>query len=205
MKKVLFVFLVLTLTACGAAPAGQPAQPVPSQTPVVIVETVVVTAVPNDAQAVAPEATLPPATLPPAATEAAPAAAGGPIKLDDVLGLGWFINMTRDRNDFSLRCQLNPAITFSVQAVHPDISQVEFYYRIEDRSTGAYLDWTNAGKMIPAAAGVYSLTMKGEDVHQNFRKANAWFDYQYVGTNATGAVGRSEKITRQVTFTLECP
>jgi len=215
----LVIFLALILVACGAAPAPteQPtaAPPEPTQTALVLVETVVVTVIPTNVPTEVPPATpLPPPTEPPAATQppapsaavAAPTeASGGPITVDDALGAGWFVSMTRDRNDFSLRCQLNKGITFSAKPTDPNITQVDFYYRIEDRSTGAILEWQNAGRMIPEASGSYVINFSGEDVHPNFRKPNAWFDYQFIGSNPTGVVGRSEKIEKQVTYTFDCP
>jgi hypothetical protein len=218
MKRIPVLFLALILVACAAPPAPiqQPTAvpPQPTQTPLIVVETVVVTVVPTDLPTQAPSATpvpLPteaPATQPPVPTEAvaAPAeASGGSISVDDALGGGWFVSMTRDRNDFSLRCQLNRQITFSVQPADPNITQVDFYYRIEDRSTGAVFDWQNAGRMIPDAGGNFVMVFSGENVNANFRKPNAWFDYQFIGSNASGVVGRSEKIEKQITYTFDCP
>jgi len=213
-NAALVVFLSLILAACGAvAPTAQPtlAPPEPSQTAAVIVETVVVTVIPTNAPAEAPSVTpLPPpteapATQPPAATEAAPAANAGLVTIDDTLGLGWFVSMTRDRNDFSLRCQLNKQITFSTKATNTDITQVDFWYRFEDRSNGAIFEWVNAGKMIPDGSGNFTITLTGDQVSPNFRKPNSWFDYQFVGYNPTGVLGRSEKIERQVSYTFDCP
>ena len=118
---------------------------------------------------------------------------------------GWFVSMTRDRNDFSLRCQLNKQITFSVKPNTTDITQVDLYYRIEDRATGAVFDWQNAGRMIPDANGNFMMVFSGDKVNANFRKPNAWFDYQFVGNSNSGVVGRSEKIEKQVTYTFDCP
>jgi hypothetical protein len=219
MKRILTIFLALTLAACGAlpAPTQQPtsAPPQPTQTAVVVVETVMVTVIPTNVPPEAPSATPVPlptepaaATQPPAPTaEVAPPteASGGPITLDDVLGAGWFVGLTRDRNDFSLRCRSNPEITFSVKPNDPNISNVDFYYRIEDRATGAVFDWQNAGRMIPDASGNFVKVFTGNDVNPNFRKPNAWFDYQFIGSSGSGVVGRSEKIEKQVTYTFDCP
>jgi hypothetical protein len=114
--------------------------------------------------------------------------------------------MTRNRNDFALRCQLSRQITFSVKPADPNISQVQFYYRIEDRATGSVFDWQNAGKMAQDANGNFNLVFAGDGVNANFRKPNAWFDYQFVGLSKSGGVvGRSEKIVQQVSYTFDCP
>lgn len=224
MRKFIILLLAFAITACGAAPATPSQAPTeavvqPTQTAMVVVETVVVTVIPTNVPTEIPSATpLPPATevpptaVPPTAvpaTQAAVAApqsvASGPITVDDALGAGWFVNMTRSRNDLSLRCQLSREITFTVKTTDPNIRQVDFYYRIEDRSTGAVFDWQNAGRMISDGNGTFTLVFSGESVNANFRKPNAWLDYQFAGSNNTGVVGRSEKITQQVAYTFDCP
>jgi hypothetical protein len=220
MKRILVLFLALILVACGAppAPTQQPtaAPPEPTQTPLIVVETVIVTVVPTDLPTQVPSPTLlpqptevpatqPPTSVPAEAVAAPTEAAGGPVTVDDSFGAGWFASMTRDRNDFSLRCQLNKQITFSVKPTDPNITQVDFYYRIEDRETGAIFDWQNAGRMIRDANGSFTLIFSGEKVSANFRKPNAWFDYQFIGSSNSGVVGRSEKIEQQVTYTFDCP
>jgi hypothetical protein len=219
MKRILTIFLALVLVACAAPTATeQPtaAPPAASSTPVVIVETVVVTVIPTQVPPEVASATPPP--LPtevsqqvPPTEAAAPTAAvvdagAGLIVADEALGAGWFASMSRTANAFSFRCQLNTDITFSVKATDPNITQVDFYYRIEDRATGAVFDWQNAGRMLPDANGNFALVFSGENVNANFRKPNAWFDYQFIGMSRSGGVvARSEKIVRQVTYTLDCP
>ena len=229
MKHFFFILLALILVAC-ASPvptAEQPtlAPPEPTQTAVVVVETVVekvvetvvVTVVPTQPPTEVPSATpqpvpteVPPTqavvqpTQPP--VEAAPAdTTGGLITVDDTLGAGWFTGMTRTRNDFALRCQVSKELTFSAKPTDPNITQVDFYYRIGDRSTGTVFDWQNAGRMIRDANGNFSIVFSGDDVHPNFRKPNAWLDYQFIGSSSSGVVGRSEKIEQQVSYTLDCP
>src|SRR5690349_1738668 len=137
------IFLALILVACGtAAPTGeQPAPtqapPQPTQTAVIVVETVVekvletvvVTVIPTQVPTEVPSVTpLPPtevpptqalaeATQPPAPTVAAAANSAGPIPVDNALGGGWFVDLTRSRNDFALRCQPSKEITFSVKPI----------------------------------------------------------------------------------------
>ena len=223
MKRILIIFLALILVACGAPPAPTEQQtsalPEPTQTPVVLVQTVIVEA--TQAPTEVPPTPVPPTAAPVVVTVVveptqAPAtnapdvappteASGGPITVDDALGAGWFVSITRNRNDFSLRCQLNKGIAFSVKATSPDITQVDFWYRFEDRSNGAIFDWVNAGKMIPDGSGNFTIALSGDQVSPNFRKPNSWFDYQFIGYNPTGVVGRSEKIEKQVSYTFDCP
>lgn len=220
MRKLVLLIVALFLVGCAAPPAAATVVPTevvvqPTQTALVVVETVVVTVVPTDMPTEVPSATpmpapteVPPTAVPPTQAVAAPTepvASGGPITVDDALGAGWFVSLSRSRNDFSLRCQLNKEITFTVKATDPNITQVDFFYRIQDRDTGAVFDWQNAGRMIPGADGTYTLVFSGEKVSANFRKPNAFLDYQFAGSNSTGVVGRSEKIERQVTYTFDCP
>ena len=222
MKKIFILLLAIALTAC-AAPAAATEQPVaappePTATPLVVVQTVIVTVIPTQAATeVPPPTAVPPTPIPPTAapeTQAvAPtaaavntAASGGAITVDNALGAGWFVNMTRSANAFALRCQLSKEITFSVTPTDANITAVDFYYRTEDRSTGAVFDWQNAGRMLPDANGNFTLVFSGESVNANFRKPNAWFDYQFVGLSRSGGVvGRSERIEQQVSYTFDCP
>ncbi|HXQ39222.1 MAG TPA: hypothetical protein VN843_34805 [Anaerolineales bacterium] len=218
MKKIFILFLAVALTACAAPATEQPVQPTvaplePTATPVVIVETVVVTVIPTQAPTeVPPPTAIPPTAIPPTQPPAPtaeivnPTASGGPVALDNVLGAGWFVNLTRTADAFSLRCQLSKEITFRVTPTDANITEVNFYYRTQDKATGAVFDWQNAGRMLRDASGNFTLVFLGENVNPNFRKANAWFDYQFIGLSKSGGVvGRSEKIEQQVSYTLDCP
>jgi len=230
MRKIIVLLLALTLAACAAPPVTPTQAPTeaviqPTQTAAVIVQTVVVTVIPTElpteVPTQVPSATpLPPtevlptqqaATEPPAsaATSASAQAAdsgSGPLPLDSAMGGGWFTNMTLTSKAFSLRCQPSRQITFSVTPSDPSITQTDFYYRIEDRATGAVFDWQGPRRMSADGNGNFTLVFTGEDVNQNFRKPNAWFDFQFVGLNKSGArVGNSEKIVQQVSYTFDCP
>ena len=220
MKKILVLVLAIALTACAAPTAAPVVQPsaAPTTTPVVVVETVVVVVTATQvATEVPPPTAVPPTAIPPTAvpeTQAvAPtvavvntAASSGAIMVDNVLGAGWFVNMTRSADAFALRCQLSKEITFSVTPADANITAVEFYYRTQDRATGAIFDWQNAGRMIADANGNFKLVFSGENVNANFRKPSAWFDYQFVGLSRSGGVvGRSEGIEQQVSYTFDCP
>jgi len=224
MKKLLLLLLALTLTACASpteAPVAAPTEVLPTTTPVVLVQTVVVeaTQAPTD---VPPPTPVPPTAAPVVvtvvveATQAAPIqplapaattdSSGGLITVDNTLGAGWFVNITRTKSQLSLRCQLYKEITFKVKPTDPVITEVQFYYRIQDRKSGAIFDWQNAGRMISEVDGTFTLNFNGEQVNADSRRANAWLDYQFVGLSRSGGVvGRSEKIEQQITYTIECP
>lgn len=225
--KRLVLLLALALVACAAppAPTEEPTEEIiePTQTPVIVVETVIVTVIPTDMPTDVPTqaptstplpsptevpATLPPATESPAATAvSAPAETeSGLVSLDNALGGGWFSNMTLTANTLSLRCQEFDQIIFSAKATDPNIALVDFYYRIQDRATGAVFDWQGPRRMLAGANGNFTLDFSGEDVNPNFRKPNGWFDFQIVGLNNSGGrVGNSEKVVQQVTYMFDCP
>jgi hypothetical protein len=224
MKRlfVLIMVFVLALTACDAMASSTEA-PAPTAVPptaevvVVTVEVPVeVTAEANDAPPTPePTATQPPTAVPTQApptevppTEATPAESadtGGLIMVEDSYWGDYFKDVTYSNPSFSLRC--NPKEnTFTATATDDHIVAVDFYYRIEDKLGTATSEWKNAGKMVPQGKGVFTLTMSGEDVHPDLRKAQAWFDFQLVGLNTQGqAVGRTEKISQLVNYTIDCP
>jgi hypothetical protein len=117
---------------------------------------------------------------------------------------GSFKDITYSNPSFSLRCQPTQ-ITFNATASDPAITAVDFYYRIEDRKGTTISEWKNLGKMQVTGSGTFSLTMSGETIHPDLRKALAWFDFQLVGLNKHGAAaGRTEKIVQLVTYTIDC-
>lgn len=231
MKKLLILLLAVILAACSSAPTAAPTEPPaptveqPSATPVVVVQTVVVEA--TQPPTLVPSPTAEPPTAVPAsptavvvtvvveATQAvqpvAPTSApvdtsNGLITIDPNLGAGWFTDITLTKDVLALRCQINKQITFSVKPLDANIAQVDFYYRIVDRSTGSAFDWQNAGRMPPDVNGNFVRVFSGEDVNANFRKPNAWLDFQFIGMSKSGGVvGRSEKIEQKVTYSLDCP
>jgi len=227
MKKlfVLIMVFALALTACDAMTASTEA-PAPTAVPptaeVVVVTVEVPVEVTAEASEVPPTAaptnTLPPEPTAVPPTEAAPAQAppteavsavsadtGGPIMVGDSYWGDYFQNVTYTEPSFSLRCKPKEN-TFTATATDDHIVAVDFYYRIEDKLGTATSAWKNVGKMVPQGQGVFTLTMSGEDVHPDLRKAQAWFDFQLVGLNTQGqAVGRTEKISQMVGYTIDCP
>ena len=231
MKNILLLSLIFVLTACGASPnqaieltpiiatvlvpVSQPTEavaptaiPLPTQVP-----TLPPTEVPTLAPTLAPTE-VPPTDVPPTAqvivvtATSAPAtatASGGPIPIDDVLGKGVFINMTMSNDVFTLRCAPRE-ITFNITANNPSIVDAQFYYRVVDNPAGLYpSEWQNGGKMKGDGKGNFSLVFSGESVNPNLRLAKAWFDVQFIGLNKNGgAVDRTQKIERLVTYGIDC-
>ena len=209
MRRILMVLLALALTAC--APAASPqATPVPP-TPQVIIATVLVTVVPTSEPPTAvPPTAVPPTAVPPpaqpAATEAAPASGATPTAtLPSSSGGAVFADLARSGSFLSLRCQ-PLSVTFSVTATNPAVTQVLFFYRLQDQQGTSITEWKNFGTMDTDKNGHFSLEFKSENVHPDLRFARAWFDYEFVGLNKLGdAVGRSAKIAKQITYMIECP
>ena len=205
------------MTAATEAPAEQPTTIPPTAEVIVVTVEVPVevsaeptmappTAEPTATQPPAPEpTTAPPTEVPP--TEAAPAASapsGGPLVVDSSLWGGYFQDITYSNDSFALRCPPRD-ITITAKTIDPYIVDVELYYRIEDRQGTSITEWKNAGKMDAKSDGTFTMTISGEDIHPDLRKALAWYDFQLIGLNTGGgAVGRSEKISQLVTYSIEC-
>jgi len=213
MRKTIILLLAMTLGACTAAPTQPPAAVLPeaSPTPVVVVETVVVTVIPTNVPTEVPSATpLPPPTAAPLPTQAPPSTSSdtsaGPIKIDDILGKGVFINMTMSGDNFSLRC-LPREITFNITSSLPDIVEAELFYRTVDQPKALYYsEWKSAGKMETLGNGNFSMVFTGEDVHPDVRLDLAWFEFQFIGLNkGGGVVDRTQKIEQLVTYRIDCP
>jgi len=226
MKKMVLILLVLGLSACSALPTQPPApQPTPiPPTPQVIIETVIVTVLPTQAPpSPIPSVTpLPPPTevptlaasptLPIAPTEPQPestasqaAAPSGPVNVPADFNGFVFTNITASTNTFSLRCPPKE-ITFDVTATDKYITRVDFYYRIRDKHSDYIPEWSLGGTLETDGGDHFWLTYSGESVKADNRKEYGWFDFQFVGMNKLGqVVGRTEKITDLVSYTINCP
>lgn len=227
MKKffVLTIVFILALTACDSmaaqteAPTVEPTTIPPTAEVIVVTVEVPVeapaepTAVPPSpeptaTQPPAPEPTAVPPTQAPPTEAAAPAvessSSEGPFDVASNLWSPYFRDVTYSSESFSLRC-FPEEVTFSAVATDPYIVDVELYYRIEDRQSPSMTEWKNYGKMDSLGDGKYSVTISGEDVHPDWRKHLAWFDFQFIGLNKGGAaVGRTEKVVQLITYTIDC-
>jgi hypothetical protein len=216
MRRFLFVVLALFLAACSALPGASPNEPTAS--PVVIVQTVLVTAVPTQASveptsqppaaAASPQVIVVTATpstagtVSPVAPTALASEATAPPPADP--GGGMFTNMTRSADKFSLRCQPD-AVTFGVSTSDPYVAGVDLYYRIQDRLSMSISTWQFGGSMQSDKHGNFTLAFPASRVDPDLRSHRAWFDYQFVAVNKVAdALGRSARIARQVTYTIDC-
>lgn len=220
MKSLAFVVLALALAGCSALP-GAPSATEPTATPVVIVQTVLVTSEPTQAPP-QPTSQLPTVEVSPqvivvTATPASPdtaatTATGAPTSLlleptaplPADPGGGIFTNMTRSADKFSLRCQPD-TLSFAVSTSNPYVTGVDIYYRIQDRLSTSISSWQFGGSLDSDKQGNFTITFPASRVDADLRSHRAWFDYQFVGVNKVAdAVGRSAKIAKQVTYTIDC-
>jgi hypothetical protein len=221
MKKLIPLALAFILTGCGAlAPAATPTA-APTFTPVVVVQTVMVTVIPTQQPTEVPSNTPAPTLAPQiiVVTATGGPAAAGPTNTAEAnipntgsatatlpvnAGGDLFSNLTRSGDHFALRCQPD-TITFGVSTSNELVTQVDFYYRIEDRLSVSMSGWVNAGKMQTDKRGNFTLDFKSLSVDPDLRSHKAWFDYQFVGINHLGAaIGRSLRISQQITYTIDC-
>jgi hypothetical protein len=119
-------------------------------------------------------------------------------------GGGLFTNLARSADKFSLRCQPD-TLNFGVSTSDPAVTGVDFYYRIEDRLKISISSWQFGGSMASDGQGNFSIAFPASRVDPDLRSSLAWFDYQFVGISKVGdVIGRSGRISKQVTYTLDC-
>lgn len=223
MKKFVILMLAALLAACASpVPTEQAAiPPEPTQTPAIVIQTVVVeaTQAPTD---VPPPTEVPPTAAPIVVTvvveptqaplQAAPtqapatqASGNALISLDNALGRGVFTNMTMSSSNLTLRCAPRD-ITFNITASNPAIVDVVFYYRIVDLARLYPSEWKAFGNMKSTGSGNFTLTFSGENVNPSLRLDGSWFEFQFVGLAKNGnVVDRSEKFESLVKYTFDCP
>ena len=210
MRSIILLGLAFVSSACsGPAPAGIGSDSVP--TAIVIVHTVVVTAVETAAGAsptVSATSTLLPVS--PAATLAATLAGtsalatGEPLTIPASFYGPVFTNITVSTNTFSLRC---PPKEITIDAITGDsrVTQVDMYIRVRDKHSEDIPNWSWSRTFETDGQSNFWVTLKGEDVPPDLRKAQGWFDFQLIGIGKNRAVlGRTEKIKDQVSYTIDC-
>jgi hypothetical protein len=152
-------------------------------------------------------------TATPANTQAAPAAISGggataTATLPFSAGGDLFTSLSRSGSYFALNC-LPKDITFSVSTSNVYVTEVDFYYHMEDLTTQppTISAPKNGGKMVGDKNGNYTIDFNTLMISPDTRAtAKAWFDYQFVGLNKLGdKVGSSLVITKQIYYTKDCP
>jgi hypothetical protein len=224
MKKILILALALLLSACSAlSPVSPTATSAPPPTAQVIIATVLVPVVqtqvpPTLAPTAVPASPTPQvivvtATGAPANNAAAPTAANsGAATATATLPAGamgdLFSSLSRTGSYFNLRC-LPQDITFSGTTTNIYVTEVDFYYRMEDLTTQppTISEWKNYGKMTSDGNGNYTIDVSTLQLSPDLRTpAKEWFDYQLVGFNKNAdRVGGSGKISQQVLYLKDCP
>ena len=221
MKRLLLLTLALLLAACGVVQPSQQAQPTP------VVQTVVVTViaptevvpptsvplptqeptqVPTDVPIVAPTATAEP-TLQPTADTASQTSNLTSVNVDNALGKGAFVNITFSSDLLTLNC-FPRDLEISMNAVSPDVTRAEMYYRVVDQPSALYpSEWQLVGNMGTDGKGTFFTTFNSESINPNFRGLDkAWLDFQFIAINkGGGVVERTQKIERLVVYSKECP
>lgn len=187
MKRFFVLFLALVLTACATA-----TPPVTRTSPDATDELVMTT---DEAPATV-ETETPAPVLESTATPTLLSIGGG----------GKFTSFVRSNDSFSLKCSPSEII-FGVKSLDATITKALFFYRVVDKSSAAPAGaMVNSKEMVSGDNGDFTLEFKTADLDEDLRYANGWFEYQIVGLNKDNAiVGRSEKVVKQVTFTIACP
>ncbi len=212
MKKALTLALGFVLSACSALSPAPTATAAPTSTPVVVVQTVLVTVIPTEAPTSTPLPTPTPMPSPtPVPTTAANAISASPASAESPTatlpanaGGDLFTNLTRSGDHFALKCLPN-TITFGVSTANVYVTEVDIYYRIEDRLSVSISNWHNTGAMQSDKNGNFTNTLNASVVDPDLRSHRAWFDYQFIGLNKYGdVVGRSARISQQITYTIDC-
>jgi hypothetical protein len=217
MRSTIPLFSALLLASCSPiAPQGIFEAPGTS-TPQVVIQTVLVTVIPTWPATATVVTPTPAPTLTPwviVVTPTSPTAQASPTlyagggtptaTLPANAGGGLFTHLSRSADHFALRCPPD-AITFAVSTANPYVVGVDLYYRIEDRLGVSVSTWQWAGSMISDQQGNFTIDFPASRVDPDLRSHRAWFDYQFVGVNQYGdAVGRSARISQQVTYTIDC-
>jgi hypothetical protein len=217
MRPTILLLAALLFAGCSTLAPQTMFEARSTSTPQVVVQTVLVTVIPTWPATATVVTPSPAPTMTPwiiVVTPTAPTVQTSPTlytgggtptaTLPANAGGGLFTKLSRSGDRFSLRCSPD-SITFDVSTDDPYVVDVDFYYRIEDRLSVSISTWQWAGSMISDKPGNFTIDFPASRVDPDLRSHRAWFDYQFVGVNKYGdAVGRSARISQQVTYTIDC-
>ena len=179
MKRLLILTLAFILTGCaGAAPASPTV--VASSTPQVVIQTVIVTVIPTEQPTQTPTSTPIPTLTPQIIVVTA---TGGVTQSPAATGT------TQQSAAPQAAVGASPSATLPANAggdIFTDLTRSADHFALDKQ-------------------GNFTLDFPSSRVAADLRSHRAWFDYQFVGTNKVGdAVGRSAKISKQITYTIDC-
>ncbi len=208
MKRILFAFLILFLAGCSSL-APQATQQAPVATPVVIIQTVLVTSEPPAAvpPTAVPPTEVPPTAVPPTAVPPTAQSTSGPAAAATLppLTSGPFPNITYSSNKLYYLC--TPAeITFTATVSDP-VNMVNAYVfvRMEDKTTGYISEWTSGYQMKSQGNGAFSIVLHAYDIPEDIRYKAAFLDFQLGAGNKGGQIlGRSDKYIKLIEYATEC-
>lgn len=207
MRKIIFVISILVLTGCAAIPTALTADQ-NNPTPIVVVQTVLVTP-PSDTSQLntateAPAQALVTQQSQVFGTQPAVIPVTGPIAIPASFNGKGFTNLGVSGDKFSLRCEPKQ-ISFDATTSDVYITQVDLYWRLRDKHSTFVPNWSWGRTLETDGLYHFWITISGSDIASDLRKHQAWFDFEFVGMNKTGdAMGRTEKITNLVSYTIDC-
>ena len=125
-----------------------------------------------------------------------------------VAAKGWHLRYARvlgiREADTMGDCQPD-VLSLGVSTSNPSVSGVDVWYRIQDRLSSSISNWAYGGSLESDKQGNFTIAFPASRVDQDLRSHRAWFDYQFVAVSRTGdVVGRSAKLAKQVTYTIDC-
>ena len=207
MKKIIFLIVILLLAGCGVIPAAQSAES-NNPTPVVVVQTVLVTPLSDTAPLTVstPVAAQAQITQQSQVLETQPVGipVSGPITIPASFNGKSFTNLSVSGDKFSLRCEPKQ-ISFDATTTDVYITQVDLYWRLRDKHSTFVPNWAWGRTLETDGLYHFWITISGSDIPPDLRKHQAWFDFEFVGMNKSGqAIGRTEKITDLVSYTIDC-
>ena len=84
--------------------------------------------------------------------------------------------------------------------------EVDLFYRLAYQNSSLTTNWVDVGKMVSDGAGHFTFDFKAGMIPSDLRSQTAWVDYQFIGLNRSlQVIGRSARISQQVTFKPNCP
>lgn len=140
----------------------------------------------------------------PALTLETPTAAGSPPSAEQPGGFSSVFISVRTIHHGDCDLPKETVITATVQKPK-DVTSALAFFRIVNKQTLGYTEWTPAMAMESKGGGTYLITLNGTDLPHYKEFSDVWIAYQFVAVNARGnPVGRTSIVTDSMTL-MECP